>query len=206
MTKLKTLFFVLMLASTLQGFSQGIKLTAFGGYTFQDKVYGYYGDLIIKDGAHYGGVLSYEKSNQLSIDLTYSRQETTFNVYDYSTIISTNSTIKGSVNYIMLGATKSTNFSAKVSPYGGAMMGVAIFSPKEKYSDEVRFAVGAKLGMILHANDRFGIVLQTQLMVPVQGVGVGVSCGGGGCGTGVSTSSTATQFGFTGGLEIKLNN
>jgi len=62
-----------------------------------------------------------------------------------------------------------------------------------------------KLGAIIHANDKIGIILQTQLMVPVQGVGVGVGCGGGGCGSGVSTSSTATQLGFTGGVEIKLN-
>ena len=79
------------------------------------------------------------------------------------------------------------------------------YIPTEKYSEQWRFAVGAKLGAIIHLNEKFGLVLQTQLMVPVQGVGFGVGCGGGGCGSGATTTSTATQLGFTGGLEIKLN-
>ena len=199
--------FVILVALTLPSFGQGgLKLTAFGGYTFQDKVYGYYGDLIIGDGGHFGGMLSYEKSDQLSVDLTYSWQGTTFSARDYSGAIAQEESIDGSVNYIMLGASHSPSFSAKVAPYGGMMLGTAILSPKEKYSDEWRFAVGLKLGAIFHASDRVGIVIQSQLMVPVQGVGLAVGCGSGGCGSGVSTSSSATQFGFTGGIEIKLNN
>jgi hypothetical protein len=85
------------------------------------------------------------------------------------------------------------------------MLGAVVFAPSEKYSSETKFAVGMKLGAIVHVNEKIGIVLQTQLMVPVQYIGLGVGCGGGGCGGGVSTSSTATQLGFTGGLEIKLN-
>ncbi|MBL7857537.1 MAG: hypothetical protein JNM57_07600 [Cyclobacteriaceae bacterium] len=198
---------LMLIAFTLPSFGQGgLKLTAFGGYTFQDKVYGYYGDLIIRDGAHYGGMLSFEKSDQMSIDLTYSWQGTTFDAVDYSSAITKEIKIDGSVNYIMLGASHSPSFSAKVAPYGGIMMGAAILSPKETYSDEWRFAIGGKLGLIFHANERVGIVLQSQLMVPVQGVGLAVGCGSGGCGSGVSTSSSATQFGFTGGVEIKLNN
>ena len=199
------LLVLVIVASASNSFCQGFKITGFGGYTIQDKVHGYSGDLIIKDGAHYGGMLSYQKSNQLSLDLTYSYQPTTFNVQSYSSPISSGD-VKGSVSYIMVGGTHSPDFSAKVSPFGGAMLGAAIFTPKEKYSEEWKFAVGAKLGVIVHANEKIGIVLQTQLMVPVQGVGLGVGCGSGGCGSGASTSSSATQLGFTGGVEIKLNN
>lgn len=196
---------LLVLGLVIAGSGQGLKITPFGGYTIQDKVYGYYGDLVIKDGAHYGAVLSYEKSSQLSIDLTYSYQSTTFDVKDYSTVITTSKSVPGSVSYIMLGASHSPDFSAKVAPYAGGMFGAAIFTPKETYSEEWKFAVGGKLGVILHANDRIGIMIQTQLMVPVQGVGLGVGCGTGGCGGGATTSSSATQLGFTGGVEIKLN-
>ncbi len=86
------------------------------------------------------------------------------------------------------------------------MLGTGIFTPKEKYSEQWVFAVGGKLGAIVHVNERFGIFIQTQLMIPVQGVGIGVGCGSGGCGSGVSTSSSATQLGFTGGVEVKLGN
>ncbi len=198
------LFLGLVLFVSVDSFGQGLKVTGFGGYTIQDKVYGYNGEVIIRDGAHFGGMLSYQKSNNLSIDFTYLRQETTFSISNYN-VIANSGNIKGSVNYYMLGTSASPDFSAKVSPYGGLMLGAAVFAPSEKYSSETKFAVGGKLGVIVHANDKIGIVLQTQLMVPVQGVGVGVGCGGGGCGSGVSTSSSATQLGFTGGIEIKLN-
>jgi hypothetical protein len=203
--KLKNyLFLGFVLLVSVNSYSQGLKIAAFGGYTIQDKVYGYNGDIILADGAHFGGMLSFEKNQNLSIDFTYLRHETTFKIANFNTPGNTGN-IKGSINYYMLGATHSTDFSAKVAPYGGAMLGAAVFAPSEKYSSETYFAVGAKLGVIVHANDKVGIFLQTQLMVPVQGVGLGVGCGGGGCGSGVSTSSTATQLGFTGGVEIKLN-
>jgi hypothetical protein len=198
------LFLGLVLFMSIDSFSQGLKLTPFGGYTIQDKVYGYNGEVIIGDGAHYGVVLSVEKDQHTAFEFTYLRQETTFRVSNYN-FISNSGNYKGSVNYYMVGSTHSPDFSAKVAPYGGVMLGAAVFAPSEKYSSETKFAVGMKLGAIIHANDKIGIILQTQLMVPVQGVGVGVGCGGGGCGSGVSTSSTATQLGFTGGVEIKLN-
>ena len=175
MTKSKALALVLTLVCALPSFSQGVKLTAFGGYTFQDKVYGYYANAIIREGAHFGGVLSYEKSDQLSIDLTYSNQQTTYDIIDYYGN-GNSGNYKGAVNYIMLGASHSPSFSAKVAPYGGIMLGTAIFTSKEKFSDEWRFAIGGKLGAAIHLNERFGIVLQGQLMLPVQGVGASLAC------------------------------
>lgn len=180
-----------------------IKLTPFVGYTIQDKVYGYYGDMTIGDGMHFGGTLSKEMSSQMSVDLTYSYQSTSFGLKDYSSITNNLSgTYKGSVSYLMLGSTHSPDFTAKVAPYAGVMVGAAIFSSKEIISEKWKFAVGLKLGAIVHVNDKIGIVLQTQLMVPVQGIGVYFGTGG----AGVSTSSSATQLGFTGGVEIKLGN
>jgi hypothetical protein len=200
-----TLSALFVMVTLNAAFSQGLKFTGFGGYTIQDKVYGYYGDLTIKDGAHYGAMLSYEKSPQVRVDLTYSYQGTTLQATTYTNAIKSTTSVGASVSYVMLGASHSPDFTAKVAPYAGGMLGVAIFTPKEIYSQEVLFALGAKLGAIIHANDRFGIMIQTQLMVPVQGVGLGVGCGGSGCGGGITTSSSATQLGFTGGVEIKLN-
>ncbi len=177
--------------------------------SIQDKVYGYYGDAIIQDGVQYGAVLSLQKSNQLSIDLTYMRQGTTFDIKDYYNIGKNNlsGSYSGTVNYYMLGASASPDFTAKIAPYGGFMLGMAVFGIDDaSFSEEAKFALGGKLGAIVHLNDRFGLVVQTQLMVPVQGVGLGVGCGTGGCGGGAYSSSTATQLGFTGGLEIKLSN
>ena len=205
---IKTRFLIpalLLLSAT--AFSQGLKVTALGGYTIQDKVYGYYGDVIIRDGPSFTGILSYQKSNQMAIEFTYHRQETTFTMKDYYSLGASNLSgdYKGSINYYMLGASSSPDFSAKVAPFGGIMLGAVVFTPKDTFESETRFALGGKLGVIVHASDRVGIVIQTQLMVPVQGVGMGVGCGTSGCGGGTYTTSTATQLGFSGGLEIKLN-
>ena len=190
---------VILFAISLPSKGQGIKLTAFGGYTIQDKVYGYYGDMVISDGAHYGGMLTYEKSSNLAIDLTYSRQSATFQVKDYSSIVGASGNYSGSVSYLMLGSRVSKDFNAKVSPYAGFMVGAAIFNSSIT-SETWKFAVGAKLGLVYHVSDKIGIMIQTQLMIPVQGVGIYFGTGGAGAGT----SSTATQLGFTGGLEFKI--
>ncbi len=197
------LLVALLVVLSIPSMGQGMKLTAFGGYTIQDKVYGYYGDLVIGDGAHFGGMLSKELSNTMAVDLTYSYQSTTFGVKDYSSIInSLSGSYSGSVSYLMIGSTHSPDFSAKFSPYGGIMLGAAIFSAKEIISETWKFAVGGKLGVIYHVNEKIGIVIQTQLMVPVQGVGLYFGTGG----AGVGTTSSATQLGFTGGLEFKVGN
>ena len=191
---------LLALGCSLTAFGQGIKLTPFGGYTIQDRVYGYYGDMVIKDGVHYGLNLTYEKSSNLGIDLLYSHQATQFQVYDYSLGVGNKTgNIDGSVSYLMLGSRHSPDFNAKLSPYGGVLLGAAIFNSKAT-SETWKFAVGARLGAVYHINDKFGIMIQTQLMIPVQGIGIYFGTGGGGA----STSSTATQLGFTGGIEVKI--
>ncbi|MGB6034829.1 MAG: hypothetical protein WBG42_01080 [Cryomorphaceae bacterium] len=196
--------FVIMLAICGSAFSQQMSLTGFGGYTFQDKVYAYNGDVTIRDGAHYGAMLSVRPNTTTSLELTYFRQDTEFAVTDYSSIVVDNYNIAGSMNYIMLGASHSPDFTAPIAPYGGFMIGAAVVAPQEDYSDVWQFAVGGKLGAIFNANEKIGILIQTQLMVPVQGVGFAVGCSGSGCGSGLSTSSSATQFGFTGGIEFKI--
>lgn len=179
---------------------QGVKFTPFIGYTFPDKVYGYYGDVTIGDGTSFGGVLTYEKSSNLAVDLMYSYQTTS---YGLTAIVPGSGfapgNYSGSVSYLMIGSKHSPDFNAKVAPYGGVLVGAAIFN-SDRTSEAWKFAVGGKLGLVYHFNEKFGLMLQTQLLVPVQGVGVYFGTGG----AGASTTSTATQFGFTGGLEIKL--
>jgi hypothetical protein len=195
---------LVVLVSAGSAFSQQVALSGFGGYTFQDRVFGYNGEVIIRDAAHYGGMLSIRPSSNVSVELTYSRQDTEFDVTSYASVITDRFTIPGSVNYMMLGASHSPDFTAPIAPYGGIMLGAAVIAPKQDYSDIWRFAVGGKLGALFNASEKIGIFIQTQLMAPVQGVGIAVGCSGNGCGSGVSTSSTATQFGFTGGLELKI--
>ena len=106
----------------------------------------------------------------------------------------------------MIGTTHSPDLNARVAPFGGFMVGAGIFTPSRNLSEEWKFSVGGKLGLTYRMSDRMGLLLQSQLLIPVQSVGLGVGCGTGGCGGGGTTSSTATQLGFTAGVEIILNN
>lgn len=193
--------FLLATLATLPALAQGVKLTPFYGYTVQDKVYGYYGDVTIGDGTHFGATLSYEKSSTLAIDLMYSYQSTTFawKNLSFGAGLPNSGNYGGSVSYLMLGSRHSPDFNAKVAPYGGLLIGAAIFN-SDITSEAWKFAVGGKLGLVYHVNEKIGVMLQTQLLIPVQGLGLAIGTGG----AGVSTTSSATQLGFTGGLEIKL--
>ena len=131
--------------------------------------------MIIGEGANFGAVLSYEKSSQMAIELTYSYQKTTFNVKDYYNFGASNlsGTYNGSVSYIMIGASHSPDFSAKIAPYGGMMLGGAIFTAAGA-SEEWKFAVGGKLGAVIHINEKFGIhSLPTKILVDPNGKIIG---------------------------------
>src|SRR5436190_484285 len=99
-------------------------------------------------------------------------------------------------------------FEDKVEPYGGLLLGAAIFNNKTpnpgEETSKVKFALGFRLGATVWVSDRVGIKLQTQFITSVQGIGGGFYFGTGGASAGASTYSTITQFTLGGGLAFKL--
>jgi hypothetical protein len=113
------------------------------------------------------------------------------------------------VSYIMLGGVRYfTVMSDKVQPYGGLMLGVAVYDNKSPDSGDptsaTKFAWGARLGTNIWLSEKVGIKLQAYLVSAVQGAGGGFYFGTGGAGAGVSTYSTLYQFGLGGGLVVRL--
>jgi len=179
-----------------------IYFTATGGYVFKDKVTldnggtGYIGD-----GFVWGVILTIEPVPRFSFDLKYHHQDFTGS-YSYSGI--TNKEVDASANYIMLGFNKQVPMGDSRF-FTGFDIGTCLFSPKsDGYSDVWKFAVGGKLGVKVFITPKVGILVQTNLDIPVQFVSGGLYFGTGGAGAGVSTSSSITQFGFTGGLIFRL--
>ena len=177
-----------------------IYLTGTGGYVFQDKIHlenG--GDAYISDGGSYGAILTIEPVPSAAFELIYHRQDFTGTFQNFI-----HEDVKASVNYIMIGGCGQRALGDS-RLFAGLNLGAAIFADKDDaYTDVWKFAVGGKLGAKIFPSPRVGILLQTNIDIPVQWASGGLYFGTGGAGAGVSTGSSITQFGFTGGLIFRL--
>jgi hypothetical protein len=146
----------------------------------------------------------------MGVELLYYRQDTEAPITYWrpSDIAVQNKTVQLGVNYIMLAGNRYLKPGQKVEPYGGFMLGMAIFSNKNPSpggeDGATKFAWGVRLGTNIWASEKVGLKIQAQLLSAVQGMGGGLYFGTGGSGAGVSTYSSLLQFGLGGGLVFKL--
>jgi hypothetical protein len=194
---------------------QDIRLNGYAAYVFDNSFDTYYSsneyiEGKILGGFQWGAGLEVFPREAMGVELLYYRQDTQAPIrYAYSNnILEQSRTIDLSVNYIMLGGNRYMKYGERVEPYGGLLLGAAIFGNKEPEGTEqdsyVKFAWGARLGVNIWASDKVALKLQAQLLSAVQGFGGGLYLGTGGAGAGVSTYSTLLQFGLGGGLSFKL--
>jgi hypothetical protein len=204
MNKLFTLFAIILFLPFFVN-AQRVEITPFAGYVFGGNMYSDGGDVHFNGNAWYGGMISIAVSRVVDVDLLYNRQDTKAQVnsnYNYSYIQS--GEIPLSINYMHIGFTKNFRVNPTVSPFLGFNMGACLFYPKETYTEAWFFSMGLNGGAKVYFSNRFGIRLQAQLMLPIQGAGFVMFAGSGGSGGGVSVYSTFVQFGFTGGLIFRL--
>jgi opacity protein-like surface antigen len=205
------LVFAMLMITCLSAFAQEKRINIYSAYVFDDKfetvnsTTDYYRGKII-GGLQWGAGLEFIIKDQISAELMYLHQDTQAPVESYYTVLN-NKTYDLGVSYALLGISRIMK-KDKVEPYGGLLLGAAIFnnknpSPGEETS-KVKFALGFRLGATIWVSDRVGIKLQTQFLTSVQGIGGGFYFGTGGTGAGASTYSTITQFTLGGGLAFKL--
>lgn len=212
----KILILFLLLASVVSSYGQlaGIRLNAYGAYVFDNSFDTYYTSNEymrgkIKGGFQWGAGIEFLPNEDFGVELLYYRQDTEAPItYDVG-IGTRDKVVDLAVNYIMAGGVRYLNTGGgKLQPYGGLLLGAAIFDNKKPEQDEqnsyVKFAWGARLGVNIWATERVALKLQAQLLSAVQGFGGGLYFGTGGSGAGVSTYSTLLQFGLGGGLSIKV--
>jgi hypothetical protein len=192
----------------------GIRLNGYAAYVFDNSFDTYYSSNTylegkIKGGLQWGAGLEFLPNEDYGIEIVYYRQDTKAPIsYDYGIGLAEREIDLG-VNYIMAGGVRYMNTgNEKLQPYGGLLLGAAIFSNKAPEGDEedsyVKFAWGARVGVNIWASEKVGIKLQAQLLSAVQGFGGGLYLGTGGAGAGVSSYSTLLQFGLGGGLCFKI--
>jgi len=190
-----------------------VRLHAYTTYAFDDNhVDSYYSntdyfDGSVEGGFQWGGGLEVMPAPSMGIEFTYLRLDSKAPMEYYNGGIK-NTTFDLATNWLFLGGNKYVPNNSKVEPYGGFMLGMAIFDVTNpdngNNSGSTKFAWGAKLGANIWANEKVGLKLQMNLLSAVQAIGGGVYFGTGGAGAGVSGFSTFYQFSLGGGLVFKI--
>jgi hypothetical protein len=201
---MKKILFLSILAVSFAAVSiaQSIELTPLGGYTFADKFKFNGGEAELGGGFTYGGIISFFSGNN-ALELTYSRQSATANAHSYDNYIDV-SDAPVSVNYIFAGGSRHFPVSDEAALFAGLNMGVGFIS-NDEYRSETRFSTGFNGGVRYFFSDRIGLRLQANLNIPVTDLGSAFWWNPGADESyGVTTYVPILQFGFNGGIIIKL--
>ena len=187
-----------------------IRLNGYGGYVFNDNVGDYasqtnYYDGRINGGFQWGIGVEYEVVPAYGIELLYLRQDTKAPM-DYYLSGDKHTDFDLAINYILFTGSRYLKPESKVVPYAGALFGAAIFNLKNpdnntEQGTRTTFAWGLKGGVLFKTDSRVSIKLQATLLSALQSVGGGYYFG---AGAGVTTYSSIFQFGFSGGLSVRL--
>jgi len=215
---MKKLYFLIIFSIFLipKTNAQEIRFSVTGGYVFDDSFDSYFDFDEFYEGTIEGGFVwsvggEYMIWPQYGIELSYTRQDTKAPTYYFvrGDLRESFSDFDLGINYIMLGGNR--YFSSAGSPVEGflgvqgGMVIASIDNPDNGRSDSTtKFAWGVKLGGVYWATDFIGVKVQTRLMSAVQAMGGGFYFGTGGPGAGVSSYSTIYQFGFDGGIVLKI--
>ncbi len=189
-------------------FAQSVELTPIYAYTFSGKADGYYGSSDVVDNPSYGGILDIEVDHLSYVELSYIRNDTRLNVRSYgSGAIS--GTYDIGVEHYQVGVLR--EFSEdKLRPYAKVSLGTSRYFAKNSNDRYWLFSGAIGVGAKFFFNDKVGLRLYTNLMLPMEFAGGGIFCGigggGGGCSTGVTFNVPLVHWDMGAGLIIRLPN
>ena len=196
------LLILMLFAGQVMVRSQNIEITPFGGYVFPARWHAANGSLYFNGNALYGGMISLDVSRVTEVNFSYHRIDTKVlpDVIGYSF-----REVPVSQNYYMIGFTKNFRISQSASPFVRLNLGGLYLVPKSSdYYSYWFFAMGLDAGVKLYFSKRVGLLLQAELMMPIQGGGFSFYYGTGGGGTNAYVNATLVDFGVTGGFIFRL--
>lgn len=204
---LKKLLFAFLLFSALATGvnAQSVEITPITGYTFPAGFNVGGGRAQLEDGQNWGGNLGFSPNSFVEIELSYSYMATrawTRRIPGTSSDVNTNTQI----HYAMIGANRLFPVSEKATFFTGGKLGTGTLAfPNRDFRNQTRFSVGFQGGVKYYASERIGIRAQANLMFPIISSGASLWWSpGGGTSVGVTGWSPIVQFGFTGGLIVRL--
>jgi hypothetical protein len=191
---------------SLNSNSQTVELTAAYGYQFGSKSnFGFSNSIKINDGDQYSFTIGVDMFKGIMTEVTWIRQSSDITLrYQGETDRLTDL----NMDWIMIGASKYLT-KDKLRPFIGTGVGAAIFNASNENQDILDrpidtkwyLAVSMKAGINYMFNEKWGLNVQGNLMVPIQWGGVYF----GGGGPGVTGTSNILIGGFSGGLVYRLN-
>ncbi len=186
-------------------YGQSLSIQGLGGYQFFGSTYSSRGKLVVQPEWCSGVAVDFGLNRNVGFNLMYLYQGTALNI-ERSGSFFEERLFDMNVHYIMAGTSYHVANTSKITPFAGALFGLAIFEPvTSRYRSETFFAFGGQGGARVSFTERIGISARFQLLVPIQGLGLGLFCGAGGCSGGVSASSSIVQMNTMLGVDVKLN-
>jgi hypothetical protein len=187
------------------------EITAIGGWMLNGSVDGYYGEVDMDDEVAYGGIITFPVESGMSVEFSYTRQETRASFYTYNPLNTPPGLASGSlgdvlVQYFMLGGIAEKGRGAeKVKPFGLFQAGVFVLTPDNSIYDSVtKFALAFGGGLNVDVSEKIGLRMQGRLLMPMWFDGGYIYAGSGGAGVGVSAGIPLVQADFLGGLTFKF--
>ncbi len=175
-----------------------VEVTLMAGYQFFGHANAYNGEADVNDNVNYHAAIGYALNDRVRFHISYFLEPTQLYFQQYGSPIREKIT-DVNIHYIMAGSNYELQTETPFTPYGGAMLGLAILDPKSnKYNTATRMAFGIDGGVRAHISGPLSFKIQATLMGPIQWVGGGLMCGGGGCDVGVSSGTTIIQLGIDG--------
>ena len=168
------------------------------------KVKFYQGELKTDDNPLYGVAMDVLLAPGMAVRLQYSRTETKSHFRPYSGFPGFDAQDFNLANeYYQIGAVKSMP-NGNIEPFGAFTLGAARFHEKDYNENLWRFSITAGAGVKIFFNEKIGIKLQGDFMMPLYFQGVGFFFGGGGSGLTVNGSVPMIQGNFNAGLVFRL--
>ncbi|MBX7041888.1 MAG: hypothetical protein K1X85_03205 [Ignavibacteria bacterium] len=216
MTKWLVTAVLLMLGSFNGAATAQWKISAIGGYGFDDKMNfnttdGRYFNAKIKSSALWGGGVEYVLKNNYGLELLYMREDTEVPVdYSYgSELGDSNTTRRIGINYILLAGNGYTSIAdSPVQPFGSVLLGIALFSNKNAAegspSSSTKFAFGVRGGLDISATNELGFKVMAQLISATQAFEGEFYLGNGAAEYGLDPETNMLQFGISAGVTYRI--
>lgn len=203
----RIIFLPLLLLLNTFIFAQSIEITPIYTYTISGDVDGYHAKFDVKDNPSFGGILSVEIDYLSYFEFSYIRNETDLSIQTRGDLDIQTAGI--GIEHYQVGVLRELK-EDKVRPYAKLTLGASRYFEKSGDENYWLFSAGVGLGAKMFFNDKFGIRLYTNLMLPMEFDGGGIFCGigsgGTGCSGGVSFNVPLVHWDLGAGLIIKLPN
>jgi hypothetical protein len=183
--------------------AQTISINAFGGYTFDDKLYFNNADATIRGGGMWGVSAEGISPSGGALELLYQYQSTSIPVYGYTRagheLLNPDNT-DGVISYLLLNGIQYFHVNYTAEPYAGLGAGVAFISANAGQS-ATKFAWDLKGGVKIKAGHALAFKIGAQLLSSLQQSGTAYYYYYGQP-YAYATYTTIWQFGFTGGVTF----